>query len=70
MIEQKFEVYGSLKQGVNGTEAYLSSGKAITVTFPQLIEALCMYKHKQGLKEDQCIGYKITSSEIILLFEK
>ena len=65
----KFEVYTSLKEGMNGTEAFLLSQKAVNSTFSEVIAALCMYKHKTGLNENDCIGLKISNEGIILLFK-
>ena len=70
MSKAKFEVYGSLKGEMNGTEAFLLSNKTVVLNYPQLVEAICLHQHKRGLKEEKCIGYKITDQELILLFER
>lgn len=62
-------MYGSMRPGINGTEAFLMSQRVIKVDFKELIAALCLYKHKEGLNEHNCIGYKITNEEIVLLFK-
>lgn len=70
MTTQKFEVFGSLKLGINGTEAFLASNTTEKVTYSELVEAVCLLRHKRGLKEDKAIGYKITQDEVAIYFER
>lgn len=70
MEHQKFELNGSLRSNMNATDAYLASNKVIVLSWREVIEAACLLKHKEGLKEDKAIGYKINDKELILLFER
>ncbi len=70
MTTHKFEVYTSLKPGLNGTEAFLLTDRAISISYNELIEAICLYKHKIDLDGSKCIGCKISNEKIVLLFDK
>jgi hypothetical protein len=70
MATQKFEVYGSFKGNAKGIDTYLLSSKVISLTYSQLLEAVCLHQHKEGAKEGQCIGYRISDKGLDLYFEK
>lgn len=70
MVSQKFEVYGSVRKGLDSTKAFVLSEKSIGITYIQLLEAVALYKHKEGINTDKCLGYKITNDELVFYFEK
>lgn len=70
MEHTRFELNGSLRSDMNATEAFLASDKAITLSWGEVVEACLIAKHKQGLQEEKCIGFKVSSNQLILLFEK
>lgn len=70
MTSQKFEVYGSVRKGLDSTKAFVLSEKSITMTYTQLLEAVSLYRHKENINTDKCLGYKITEGELVFYFEK
>jgi hypothetical protein len=55
---------------MNATEAYLASRKTITLSWTELIEAICLYSHKKGAEENNAVGFKISEKQIIILFDR
>lgn len=70
MATQKFEVYGSVRKGLDSTKAFVLSEKSVTMTYTQMLEAMALYRHKEGINVDKCLGYKITDGEVVFYFEK
>jgi hypothetical protein len=68
MEHLKFEVNGSIRDKMNATEAFLASNKAVTLPWKDVVEAVCLLKHKQGLLPEECIGFKVSEKQLILLF--
>lgn len=68
MTHSKFEITGSMRSDLNALEALLASNSTITLSWTELVEAVCLARNKAGKTEDKCIGYKITDKEIIFLF--
>lgn len=65
-MKEKFELYVSLREDRNGTEAFLASRRVITVPFEVIITAICLHE-RYKIEPANIAGYIITSSGIKLL---
>lgn len=70
MNHEKFEVAGSLRPDLNATEAYIVHNKSVTLSWQEVAEAICLLKHKEGMKGDKCIGYRISEKGMTFLFRE
>ena len=67
MNQGKFEISGSFKE-MTPSDAFLISHKVINISWEELVIAAC--KRPGDYVENKCVGFKVTESKIILLFEK
>jgi hypothetical protein len=66
MTHGKFEISGSFTQR-NTIETFLTTEKAVELTWEQIVLAVCQVKQHDAAK---CIGYKINEEVVTLMFEK